>query len=46
MQDITDFRNLLAHEYFGIDLEIAWNTLHHDSPMLMWAVQKIQKELT
>jgi uncharacterized protein with HEPN domain len=21
-QDIKDFRNLLAHEYFGVDLEI------------------------
>ena len=24
-QDIKDFRNLLAHEYFGVDLEIVWN---------------------
>ncbi|MFM8410166.1 MAG: DUF86 domain-containing protein [Alphaproteobacteria bacterium] len=45
VQDIKDFRNLLAHEYFGIDLEIAWNSLHHDLPMLMWAVQKIEKEV-
>ena len=40
-QDIKDFRNLLAHEYFGVDLEIVWNTINNDLPMLMEAVQKI-----
>jgi uncharacterized protein with HEPN domain len=28
--DIKDFRNLLAHEYFGVDLEIVWNTIQND----------------
>lgn len=40
-QDIKDFRNLLTHEYFGIDLEIVWNTIHNDLPKLIDAVQKI-----
>lgn len=40
-QDIKDFRNLLAHEYFGVDLEIVWNTIRDDLPMLIDAVQKI-----
>jgi len=40
-QDVKDFRNLLAHEYFGVDLEIVWNTLRDDLPMLLDAVQKI-----
>ena len=40
-QDIKDFRNLLAREYFGVDLEIVWNTIRDDLPMLMDAVQKI-----
>jgi len=44
-QDIKDFRNLLAHEYFGIDLEIVWNTIHNDLPMLMEAVRNIEKEI-
>ena len=42
-QDIKDFRNLLAHEYFGVDLEIVWNTIHNDLPMLMDAVQEMVK---
>lgn len=27
-------RNILAHEYFGIDLEIVWKTLKEDLPIL------------
>lgn len=44
-QDIKDFRNLLAHEYFGVDLEIVWNTIRDDLPMLLRAVQKIVNEI-
>ena len=33
-QDIKDFRNKLVHEYFGVNLEIVWNTIHHDLPEL------------
>lgn len=40
-QDIKDFRNLLAHEYFGVDLEIVWNTIINDLPMLLDAVQRV-----
>ena len=40
-QDVKDFRSLLAHEYFGVDLEIVWNTIRDDLPKLMDAVQKI-----
>jgi uncharacterized protein with HEPN domain len=43
-QDIKDFRNLLAHEYFGVDLEIVWNTVHDDLPRLLDAVQRIIRE--
>jgi len=42
-QDIKDFRNLLVHEYFGVDLEIVWNTIHNDLPSLLDAVQEIDK---
>ena len=42
-QDIKDFRNLLAHEYFGVDLEIVWNTIRDDLPLLIDAVQEMIK---
>ena len=37
-QDIKDFRNLLSHEYFGVDLEIVWKIIEDDLPLLMDAV--------
>lgn len=41
-QDIKDFRNLLIHEYFGVDLEIVWNTIQDELPQLMAAVQAVE----
>ncbi len=40
-QDIKDFRNLLIHEYFGVDLELVWNVVRDDLPILHNAVKKI-----
>jgi len=41
-QDIKDFRNLLSHEYFGVDLEIVWKIIEDDLPVLMDAIREIQ----
>ena len=43
-QDIKDFRNLLAHEYFGVDLEIVWNTVINDLPILLVSVRRLMSE--
>ncbi len=40
-QDIKDFRNLLSHEYFGVDLEIVWKIIEDDLPALIDAVREI-----
>lgn len=40
-QDIKDFRNLLTHEYFGVDLEIVWKIAREDLPILMHAVREV-----
>lgn len=40
-QDIKDFRNLLIHEYFGIDLEIVWKIIQDDLPSLIDAIREI-----
>jgi uncharacterized protein with HEPN domain len=40
-QDIKDFRNLLTHEYFGVDLEIVWRIIEDDLPVLMEAIREI-----
>ncbi|NPA74201.1 MAG: DUF86 domain-containing protein [Epsilonproteobacteria bacterium] len=44
-RDIRDFRNLLIHEYFGVDFEIVWNTIKVDLPILDIVVKKMLKEL-
>jgi uncharacterized protein with HEPN domain len=40
-QDIKDFRNLLSHEYFGVDLEIVWKIIEDDLPVLMDAIRDL-----
>jgi uncharacterized protein with HEPN domain len=42
-RDIKDFRNLLSHEYFGIDLEIVWRIIEDDLPVLMNVVREIMR---
>ena len=42
-QDIKDFRNLLTHEYFGVDLEIVWRIIEDDLPVLMDAIKGIMQ---
>ena len=44
-QDIKDFRNLLIHEYFGVDLEIVWKVIQDDLPVLLDAVKEIREEV-
>lgn len=44
-QDIKDFRNLLIHEYFGVDIEIVWNIVKQDLPSLVEVVSKIIESL-
>ena len=40
-QDIKDFRNLLVHEYFGVDMEIVWQVIQNDLPPLLEAAKEI-----
>ncbi len=40
-RDIKDFRNILIHEYFGVDFEIVWNTIFEDLPQLKTTVFNI-----
>lgn len=45
-QDIKDFRNLLIHEYFGVDLEIVWNVVVNDLPKLHETMKTIEATLS
>ena len=40
-QDIIDFRNLLVHEYFRVDLKIVWQIIEQEIPILKEQINSI-----
>ncbi len=34
-------RNILIHEYFGVDIDVVWQTIQSDLPILKSALNKI-----
>jgi len=43
-EDIVGMRNKVIHNYFGVDLQVIWKTLHKDLPPLQVAVAKILED--
>jgi uncharacterized protein with HEPN domain len=41
---IIDFRNILTHEYFGIDFLTIWNLIFNNLPELKKIIEKTLKE--
>lgn len=41
---IRGFRNLLVHDYLGVDIEGVWNIVENDLPKLKQAVDAMLKE--
>lgn len=41
LRDIVDMRNVLIHEYFGINTKIVWDTCKTDLPNLKEAVKAV-----
>ncbi len=44
-RDLNDFRNLLIHEYFGIDFEIICNVIQQDLPALKRVIDQIANKI-
>ncbi|MBM3333993.1 DUF86 domain-containing protein [Candidatus Sumerlaeota bacterium] len=42
---MAKMRNELIHEYFGVDFEVLWKTLHQDLPPVRDVVARILKDL-
>ncbi|MFT4154073.1 HepT-like ribonuclease domain-containing protein [Parafilimonas sp.] len=40
-QDVRRFRNYIAHDYFGVDIDMVWQSLNTDLPKLKTGLQKI-----
>jgi len=43
--EIVAMRNVIAHEYFGIDLDAVWQVVEGDLPSLKQNLDRIQKDL-
>lgn len=43
-RQIKDFRNIIVHAYFGIDLEIVWDAVTKELPRLKDEMISLQKE--
>jgi uncharacterized protein with HEPN domain len=43
--DIVGLRNILVHQYFGIDLKQVWETAELDMPVLKVKVREILQEI-
>jgi len=42
---MAGFRDKVVHSYFGIDLEVVWNTAVNDAPSLKHLIAKILNEM-
>lgn len=42
-RDVAGMRDKLIHQYFGINMEVVWQTLHEDVPMLIDSLEEILK---
>lgn len=40
VSDMKGFRNVLAHQYFAVDVKIVWKIALHDVPELMTALSR------
>lgn len=45
-REIISFRNFLAHEYFGLDIELVLGIVTNHIPTLKLNIEKILKEIT
>ena len=45
-REMGDIRNVVIHEYFGVDVDILWETICHELPALVPMLQRVLEEKT
>lgn len=43
-KQISGFRNILVHDYLGVDLDVIWSVVEQELPNLEAALTKLQQE--
>jgi len=43
-RDMSDIRNVVIHEYFGVDVDILWETIANDLPPLITLLKNVMEE--
>ncbi|OFZ78578.1 MAG: hypothetical protein A2583_04280 [Bdellovibrionales bacterium RIFOXYD1_FULL_53_11] len=41
--EMTDMRNFIIHEYFGVSTRVLWKTIHDDLPMAVPLLKELLK---
>ncbi len=45
-RQVKDFRNIIIHDYFGIDDTIVWDIIHFDLQQLKEDIEEVKKKIS